>query len=221
MTQRRPDLSFLAVQVVVWLALVLTLAGSIRNVAWAFDSVAGGASGAWAWVQAAGVDLGLLAMALGMQLRRKNDRPVAWLRIGAVAFSVVSAGANAMHGYAHQVAALGVPAWMLAARPWSLGAILPALAFVLIEVAGHNVDKLIVAKDTNAARTENSTAAHTETMGGLVAAAHGAALPANGNGHKRYDCPLCGRTCESQPQYAAHLRQCRTRTAVSAGKETP
>jgi len=45
--------------------------------------------------------------------------------------------------------------------------------------------------------------------------------PAPGNGHKRYDCPLCGRTCESQPQYAAHLRQCRARAAVSAGKETP
>lgn len=44
---------------------------------------------------------------------------------------------------------------------------------------------------------------------------------APGNGHRRYDCPLCGRTCESQPQYAAHLRQCRARAAVAAGKETP
>ena len=90
-----------------------------------------------------------------------------------------------MHGYAHQVAAPGVPLWMLLARPWSLGAILPALAFVLIEVAGHNVDKLLVTKPTtketmvlenetvplaNAQRTDAGAIVHTQTVPGKVAA---------------------------------------------------
>ena len=134
---------FAVVQFLTWLALVLALLGSIRNVAWSFSSIGGPGSEAWGYAQAAGVDIGLVAMALGMQLRRKADRPVGWLRFGALMFSVISAGANAMHGYAHASVAAGVPTWLLLARPWALGAMLPAMVFVLSEVAGHGAERAL------------------------------------------------------------------------------
>lgn len=62
MTARRP-LSWIAA--LCWPALVLALAGSVSNLAWAFASVQDG-NLVLGYIQAGAVDLGLIALAVGI-----------------------------------------------------------------------------------------------------------------------------------------------------------
>jgi len=206
------------IQALCWPALLLALAGSVSNLAWSFASVQDG-NLALGYIQAGAVDLGLIALAVGIAARRKQQNPTRWLWLGLAFFGGVSVFGNLVHGYTH-AQEIAAPAWLSVARPVVLAAVLPALVLILSEVVGFDLrgvtgtvtkPRAIVENETgiettqfaNAQRNQNAIAAHTGT----------------GNGHKQYDCPLCGRTCESQPQYAAHLRQCRQRQAVAAAQE--
>ena len=206
MSTRRPTW----IAALCWPALLLALAGSVSNLAWSFASVQAG-NLVLGYIQAGAVDLGLIALAVGIAARRKAGRPTGWLWGGIGFFGLISTYGNLLHGYAH-AQAVAAPLALAVARPVVLAAVLPALVLILSEVVGHdlrNVGAPPAAKSPQPAPAREDAPARPELHA------------APGNGHKRYDCPLCGRTCESQPQYAAHLRQCRTRTAVSAGKETP
>ena len=52
------------VQVFLWIALVLALAGSLRHVAHTFASI--DSNSTWGWIQAVAVDIGLFALALAI-----------------------------------------------------------------------------------------------------------------------------------------------------------
>lgn len=107
------------VQLGVWLALALALAGSLRHVAWAFSTLEHG--DLWAgYVQAVAVDVGLAVLALGIQVRRRQRRGTAVLWAGVVMFSAISIYSNYLFGLVHQadVAAGPLASWRPLLSPW-------------------------------------------------------------------------------------------------------
>ena len=72
-----------SVQSLLWLALVLALVGSLRHVAWGFSTLERGDLLA-GYVQAVAVDLGMLALALGIQSRKRQARGIRSLWVGVV-----------------------------------------------------------------------------------------------------------------------------------------
>jgi MFS family permease len=125
---------------ILWLALLLALVGSLRHVAWGFatlergDAIAG-------YVQAIAVDIGLFAIALGIQQRRRQRRSTLVLWVGALGFAAISTYANLLHGLAWQTD-IGLPEWrwLVALRPFLLSGVLPILVLYLTEIAGDDAN---------------------------------------------------------------------------------
>ena len=187
------------VQLMVWPALVLALAGSIANLAWAFASVQGG-NLVLGYIQAGAVDLGLIALAVGIQARRKRDNPAGWLWGGTAFFGAISLYGNLLHGYAH-AQEVNAPHALSVLRPVVLAAVLPVLVLVLCEVVGHDArtsgasvaHKVEAASQlANAERTANAADAHTQTGSALV---------------PYRICAICGYSALTQPAYAGHCRK--------------
>jgi hypothetical protein len=128
------------IQSLLWLALVLALVGSLRHVAWGFSTLEQGDLVA-GYVQAVAVDIGLFALAVGIQQRRRQGRPSRGLWAGVVLFSAVSTYANLLHGLAF-ASDIGLAewAWLVFARPFVLSAVLPILVVYLSEVAASDAN---------------------------------------------------------------------------------
>jgi hypothetical protein len=127
-----------SVQSLLWLALVLALVGSLRHVAWGFSTLEQGDLIA-GYVQAVAVDIGLFALAIGIQQRRRESRGTLNLWFGVVLFSGVSTYANLLHGLVFQSdIGLATWAWLVAMRPFILSAVLPLLVVYLSEVAASD-----------------------------------------------------------------------------------
>ena len=129
-----------SVQSLLWAALALALVGSLRHVAWGFSTLERGDLIA-GYVQAVAVDLGMLGLALGIQARKRQARPVRGLWAGVILFSAVSTYANLLHGLCFQTD-LGLDGlgWLVAARPVILSGVLPLLVVYLSEIAGDDVN---------------------------------------------------------------------------------
>ncbi len=129
-------------QTLLWLALVLALVGSLRHVAWGFSTLEQGDMLA-GYIQAIAVDLGLFALAMGIQNRKRQARGTRWLWAGVLLFSAVSTYANLLHGLAFQTD-LGLQGWqwLVSIRPVVLSGVLPLLVVYLSEVAGDDVNHL-------------------------------------------------------------------------------
>lgn len=120
----------LNVQSLLWLALVLALAGSLRHVAAMFASVDGNT--VFGWLQAIAIDAGLFALAYGIKNRKVARRSVKPLWFGVLLFSVISIYGNLAYGL---LATSGnLPLWILASRPYVLAASLPVLVLYLAEL---------------------------------------------------------------------------------------
>lgn len=128
------------VQALLWLALVLALVGSLRHVAWGFSTLEQGDLTA-GYIQAVAVDIGLFALAIGIQQRRKQGRRSIGLWAGVVLFSGVSTYGNLLHGlvYAAPVNLVGWD-WLVSARPFVLSGVLPVLVVYLSEIAASDVN---------------------------------------------------------------------------------
>lgn len=132
------------IRLALWLALGLALLGSLTHVAWAFSTLEPG-SGSWprtvATLEAIAVDVGLAALAFGIQQRRRQNRSARVLWIGIGLFSAVSTYANLLHGFAFSgpVTLGDAPAWLGSLRPWLLSGVLPLLVLYLSEVVSEDV----------------------------------------------------------------------------------
>jgi predicted transcriptional regulator len=137
---RIPIQKLFTVQALLWLALVLALVGSLRHVAWGFSTLEQGDLTA-GYIQAIAVDIGLFALAIGIQQHRKQGRRSIGLWAGVVLFSGVSTYANLLHGlvYAAPIALQGWD-WLIFARPFVLSAVLPILVVYLSEIAASDVN---------------------------------------------------------------------------------
>lgn len=123
-----------SIQALLWLALLLALAGSLRHVAHTFTSV--DANVVWGWVQAIAVDAGLFALALGITQRRRVKRGTRALWFGVTLFSAISIFANLTYGLAH---VSELPQWIIVSKPYILAGALPILVLYLAEVVGSDV----------------------------------------------------------------------------------
>jgi hypothetical protein len=199
MTARRP--TWIAMPC--WPALLLALAGSLSNLAWSFASVQDG-NLVLGYIQAGAVDLGLIALAVGIAARRKVQRPTFWLWLGLGFFGVVSVFGNLAHGYAH-AQEIAAPQWLSIARPVVLAAVLPALVLILAEVVGHDLRG--VAAHVTKPMPADAIAQGIETTHTLTQSTHA--------------CPYCGATADasgtpfrSSGAMAAHVRHhCQGRVA--------
>lgn len=122
-------------QNLLWLALALALTGSLTHVAWGFATLEQG-NLVLGYIQAIAVDVGLFAIAVGIQQNRAQGRPTGALWGGVFFFSAISTYANLLHGLAF-ASPLVLPGWewLVALRPFLLSAVLPILVVYLAEVA--------------------------------------------------------------------------------------
>jgi hypothetical protein len=143
---------FATVQTLLWVALVLALVGSLRHVAWSFGGLEGGDLLA-GYIQAIAVDVGLLALALAIQGRKRQKRGTFALWLGVALFTGVSTYANLLHGLRFQ-SDIGLDSWewLTALRPVLLAAVLPILVLYLSEILGDDVNYAVKEAEKEAQR---------------------------------------------------------------------
>lgn len=170
-----------------WAALLATLAGTIANTTWAFATVNGGTLALGA-LQAAAADLGLVALAATLAVRRSQGERARWLWCAVAGFVVVSTYASYLHSYA-QATPLDAPGAAL--RPLLLGAFLPLMLFALVEVVSH-ARKPATAAQPSAQPAEEPAEASQLTTQEVFAGA--------------WKCAACPKTFTTQQALAAHAR---------------
>lgn len=119
---------------------LLVLAGSVHHVAYTFSTLENG-NLVWGYIQALGIDLGLLGLAYGVQLRKRQGRSTLplWSVLGLLTF--ISAYANYLYGVMHQQPLPTQTAFDQAVvflRPFLLSVSLPVIMFALIEIIGED-----------------------------------------------------------------------------------
>ncbi len=122
------------------LVTLFVLAGSVHHVAYTFSTLEGG-NIYWGYVQALGIDLGLLGLAYGIQLRKRQGRPTAPLWAVLVLITFISAYANYLYGIMHQQpleTASAFDQMVVFLRPFLLSVTLPIIMFALIEIIGED-----------------------------------------------------------------------------------
>lgn len=123
-----------------WVALAGAMIGSIQHVAWSFASLSGG-NMTFGYIQAGAVDIGILALAYGVQIRKRVKRSTRRLWVGVVVFSLVSTYANLLYGLAHlsDIGVGPIADW----RPYVLSAVLPLMVIYLSEVVSEDVQHAV------------------------------------------------------------------------------
>ncbi|MDW8051519.1 MAG: winged helix-turn-helix domain-containing protein [Armatimonadota bacterium] len=119
---------------------LFVLAGSVHHVAYTFSTLEGG-NLIWGYVQALGIDLGILGLAYGIQLRKRQGRSTLplWGVLTLVTF--ISAYANYLYGVVHQQPLQVSSAFdqmVVFLRPFLLSVTLPIIMFALIEIIGED-----------------------------------------------------------------------------------
>jgi hypothetical protein len=122
------------VQSLLWLALILALAGSLKHLAAIFAGIDGNVL--MGWVQAVAIDTGLFALAYSIRQRKATNRPTRPLWLGVGLFSIISIYGN----YTYGMLATGTPlaGWITATKPIVLAASLPVLVLYLAELVSDN-----------------------------------------------------------------------------------
>jgi hypothetical protein len=122
------------VQLLLWLALALALAGSLKHLATIFASVDGNTF--MGWLQAIAIDAGLFALAYSIRGRKVANRSTKPLWFGVILFSAISTYGNLAYGL---LAVDGnLPTWIVATKPYILAGSLPILVLFLSELLSDN-----------------------------------------------------------------------------------
>lgn len=139
-------------QSLLYLALILALGASLNHVAYAFSTVNGGGR-IEAYISAIAIDIGLLALAAGINTRKQQGRKTAPLWAGVVLFSLVSIYANWLAGITHLAEIelkissepvsfsgyeLNPVSFLVNMRPVLLSGVLPILVIYLSEIVSGN-----------------------------------------------------------------------------------
>lgn len=119
---------------------LFVLAGSVHHVAYTFSTLEGG-NLYWGYVQALGIDLGILGLAYGIQLRKRQGRSTTPLWSVLILVTFISAYANYLYGIMHQQPLATQSAFdqmVVFLRPFLLSVTLPIIMFALIEIIGED-----------------------------------------------------------------------------------
>ena len=123
----------LNVQSLLWLALALALAGSLKHLAAVFATVDGNTL--MGWLQAIAIDVGLFALAYSIKQRKAANSSTKALWFGVGLFILISIYGNLYYGF---VATSQVPLWMELVKPYVLAGSLPVLVLYLAELVSDN-----------------------------------------------------------------------------------
>jgi hypothetical protein len=118
------------VEYLLWLALALALAGSLKHLAHVFASVDGDHT--LGWVQAVAIDTGVFALAYSIRTRRATGRTTRPLWFGVTLFAGISVYGNLAYGLLATESSL--PPVIRISRPYILAASLPILVLFLAEL---------------------------------------------------------------------------------------
>lgn len=130
-----------SIRSLLYLALVLALLASLGHVAFAFATVNSG-NLVTGYMSAIAIDIGLLALAAGINIRKANNRPTRWLWVGVILFSLISVFANWLAGISHmqpiQADVGSIGKWLVSLRPILLSGVLPLLVIYLSEIVSSD-----------------------------------------------------------------------------------
>jgi DNA-binding CsgD family transcriptional regulator len=124
-----------------YISLILALVASLSHVAFAFSTVNNGdmLSG---YISAVAVDLGMLALAGGINRRKSQKVSTKSLWAGVIVFSLISTYANWLSGISHVVSIESYQEnWLVSLRPIILSAVLPLLVIYLSEVVSGDYQR--------------------------------------------------------------------------------
>ena len=155
------------VQTLLFLALILALAGSLKHLASVFASV--DSNTAMGWVQAIAIDAGLFALAYSIRQRKAARRSTRILWLGVTMFSAISIYGNLAYGL---TATGNLPGWIETVKPYILAGSLPVLVLFLSELLSDDRQHAgqIAAKEAKrqAANESGNTGATPEKAGSLA-----------------------------------------------------
>lgn len=122
------------IEILLWLALLLALAGSLKHLAAIFAAV----DGHWlmGWLQAIAIDAGVFALAFSIRVHKAQGRTARPIWVGLALFSAISIYGNLAYGLLATTGQL--PTWMIVTKPYLLAASLPVLVLFLSELLSDN-----------------------------------------------------------------------------------
>lgn len=148
---------YLNVESLLWLALALALAGSLKHLAAVFASVDG--NHPMGWIQAVAIDAGVFALAYSIRTRKADRRTTKPLWFGVSVFTGISVYGNLAYGLMSTTGTL--PGWLSVTRPYVLAASLPVLVLFLAELLSddrqHAAD--VAAREAKRRTRQNDVAA--------------------------------------------------------------
>ncbi|MCS7066952.1 MAG: helix-turn-helix domain-containing protein [Fimbriimonadales bacterium] len=197
------------------LVTLFVLAGSVHHVAYTFSTLEGG-NLVWGYVQALGIDLGILGLAYGIQLRKRQNRSTAPLWAVLILVTFISAYANYLYGIMHQQPLATASAFDRAVvflRPFLLSVTLPIIMFALIEIIGEDRNyALQITSGEGQTETREERAASHEPQAEPARAAVVALAPSNERNHS----PSGREAALEQLLYLLYERPTLTRAQLAA-----
>jgi hypothetical protein len=156
---------FFTVQNFLRFSLVFVLIGSLRHVAWGFGTLEqetlrctvlfweASCSLFWGYFQAIAVDLVVIALAYGIEQRKKATLPTGWYWVGMVGFVLVSTYANLLYGLVFSSAVAQSGDWpklseqMVYLKPFVLSGVLPIMLVYISHItAGSQAASVTVSR---------------------------------------------------------------------------
>lgn len=116
-------------------SLIFVLVGSLRHVAWGFSTLenSGVYSLFWGYFQAVAIDLVVIALAYGIEQRKRSTLPTGWYWVGIIGFVLVSTYANLLYGLVFSANVQQsrdwptLSLWMVYLKPFVLSGVLPIM----------------------------------------------------------------------------------------------
>lgn len=136
-------------------ALIFVLIGSLRHVAWSYSTLENSGSWALAWGywQAIAIDLVVVALAYGIEQRKKATLPTGWYWVGIVGFVLVSTYANLLYGLVFSVDVQQsrdwprLSLWMVYLKPFVLSGVLPIMLVYISHItAGSQASAITISR---------------------------------------------------------------------------
>lgn len=121
--------NILSINSLLWLALALALAGSLKHLAVTFASIDNNIP--LGWIQAIAIDVGLFALAYSIKIRKTYKRSIKVLWLGVGMFSLISIYGNLTYGL---TATNNLLQWIVVIKPYILAGSLPILVLFLSEL---------------------------------------------------------------------------------------
>lgn len=134
-------------------ALIFVLIGSLRHVAWGFSTLENSGSWSlfWGYFQAVAIDLVVIALAYGIEQRKKASLPTGWYWVGIVGFVLVSTYANLLYGLVFSVDVQQsrdwprLSLWMVYLKPFVLSGVLPIMLVYISHItAGSQASAITI-----------------------------------------------------------------------------